>query len=172
VLHLLADGTQGAVAVRGPPQRAVLHGPVRTDIDETDALNRLLLASAAGLCLDAAEALTRWPDDAAPAAVLDVLCWDDDRLGLLTSTAEAQGRPADERPLLPAQASGRWLTPSAAWRWPAPDAGVLTAAFATTAGEVEFLRELPARRRSRLAGLLSRLGRNVTRSGWPTGSSR
>lgn len=134
----------------------------RTDIDETNALNQLLLASAAGLCLDAAEALTRWPDDAAPAAVLDVLCWDDDRLGLLISIAEAQGRPVDERPLLPAQASGRWLTPSAAWRWPVPDAGVLTAAFATTAGDVEFLRELPTRRQARLTGLLSRLGRNVT----------
>ncbi|KUL31465.1 ATP-binding protein [Actinoplanes awajinensis] len=134
----------------------------RTDIDEANALNRLLLVSAAGLCLDAAEALTRWPDDAAPAAVLDVLCWDDDRLGLLTAVAEAQGRPVDERPLLPAQTSGRWLTPSAAWRWPVPDAGVLTGAFATTAGGVEFLREMPTRRQSRLASLLSSLGRNVT----------
>jgi hypothetical protein len=134
----------------------------RTDIDEANALNRLLLTSAAELCLDAAEALTRWPDAAAPAAVLDLLCWDDDRLGLLTSRAEEQGRRLDERPLLPAQAPGRWLTPAAAWRWPVPDTGMLTAAFATAAGDVEFLLELPTRRKSRLGSLLSRLDLNVT----------
>ncbi|MEV5695258.1 ATP-binding protein [Micromonospora globbae] len=134
----------------------------RTDIDETNALNRLLLTSAAELCLDAAEALTSWLDDAAPAAVLDLLCWDDERLGLLTSRAEEQGRPLGERPLLPAQVPGRWLTPAAAWRWPVPDTGMLTAAFATAASGAEFLRELPTRRQARLRSLLSRLGLDVT----------
>jgi hypothetical protein len=74
----------------------------RRDIDEANPLNRLLLDAAAGLCLDAAEALTHWRDDAAPAAVVDLLCWDDDRLPLLAGHAEDRGMPLTGRALMPA----------------------------------------------------------------------
>jgi hypothetical protein len=91
----------------------------RRDIDENNPLNRLLLDAAAALCLDASEALTRWQDDAAPAAVIDLLCWDDERLPLLTGYADGQGAPLTGRMLMPARTPGTWLPPKDAWSWPA-----------------------------------------------------
>jgi hypothetical protein len=127
----------------------------RKDIDDTNPLNRLLLDTAAGLCLDAAGAFTRWQDDASPATVLDLLCWDDDRLPLLAGHAGEHGTPLAERPLLPARTQGRWLTLRQVWRWPAPGTRVLTADLATAACGVEFLRELPPERRRRLDRMLA-----------------
>jgi hypothetical protein len=97
----------------------------------------------AGLCLDAADEFARWPDDSAPGAVLDLSCWNDDRLPLLAGHAEECGTPLAERPLLPARTPGVWLTMLEAKRWPAPDAGVLSPALATNACGVEFLPEDP-----------------------------
>ena len=130
----------------------------RRDIDEANPLNRLLLDAAAGLCLDAAEALTRWRDDAAPAAVIDLLCWDDERLPLLAGHAEDRGMPLAERPLLPARTAGHVAALTEAWSWPVPGTGMLTADLATSACGVEFLRELPPERGRRLAGMMARLG--------------
>ena len=92
----------------------------RRDIDEANPLNRLLLDTAAGLCLDAAEALTHWRDDAAPTAVVDLLCWDDDRLPLLAGHAEDRGMPLTGRALMPARTAGTWLPLKDAWSWPGP----------------------------------------------------
>ncbi len=134
----------------------------RRDIDDTNPLNRLLLDTAAGLCLDAADALTRWQDDSSPGVVLDLLCWDEDRLPLLAGHAEERGAPLAERPLLPTRTQGTWLTLTEARRWPVPDTGVLTADLATTACGVEFLCELPAERGRRLDGVLSWLDFDAT----------
>jgi hypothetical protein len=136
----------------------------RRDIDDANPLNRLLLDEAAGLCLDAASAFTCWQDDCSPALVLDLLCWDDDRLPLLAGCAEEDGTPLAERPLLPARTQGAWLTPMEAWRWPAPETVVLTADRATSACGVEFLCELPVERGRRLDGVLSWLGLNASPS--------
>jgi hypothetical protein len=130
----------------------------RRDIDEANPLNRLLLDAAAGLCLDAAEALTHWRDDAAPTAVVDLLCWDDDRLPLLAGHAEDRGMPLTGRALMPARTLGTWLPLKDAWSWPAPGTGMLTADLATSACGVEFLRELSPGRGRRLAGMMARLG--------------
>ena len=130
----------------------------RRDIDEANPLNRLLLDAAAGLCLDAAEVLTRWQDHAAPAAVIDLLCWDDERLPLLTGYADDHGAPLTGRLLLPARTPGTWLPLKDAWSWPVPGTGMLTADLATSACGVEFLRELPPERSRRLAGMMARLG--------------
>jgi hypothetical protein len=130
----------------------------RRDIDETNPLNRLLLDAAAGLCLDAAEALTRGQDDAAPAAVIDMLCWDDERLPLLTGYADDHGAPLTGRMLMPARTPGTWLPLKDAWSWPAPGTGMLTADLATSACGVEFLRELPPERSRRLTGMMARVG--------------
>jgi hypothetical protein len=127
----------------------------RKDIDETNPLNRLLLDAAAGLCLDAAHTLIRWTDDSAPAAVLDLLCWDDDRLPLLAEQAEEGGTPLAQRPLLPARTPAAWLTMVEARRWPVPEVGVLTPDLATSACGVEFLRELAPERCRRLDAVLA-----------------
>jgi hypothetical protein len=134
----------------------------RRDIDETNPLNRLLLDAAAGLCLDAAEALTRWQDDSAPTAVIDLLCWDDERLPLITGHAEDRGTPLTGRPLMPARTRGTWLPLKDAWRWPTPETGMLTADLATSACGAEFLPELPPERSRRLAGMMARLGIHPT----------
>ena len=130
----------------------------RRDIDEANPLNRLLLDAAAGLCLDAAEVLTRWQDHAAPAAVIDLLCWDDERLPLLTGYADDHGAPLTGRVLMPARTPGTWLPLKDAWSWPVPGTSMLTADLATSACGVEFLRELPPERSRRLAGMMARLG--------------
>jgi len=127
----------------------------RKDIDDTNPLNRLLLDEAAGLCLDAADALTHWPDDSAVGAVLDLVCWNDDRLPLLAGYAEECGAPLADRPLLPARTPGTWLTIREAKRWPAPDAAVLSADLAANACRVEFLRDLPPERGRRIDHVLS-----------------
>jgi hypothetical protein len=134
----------------------------RRDIDDTNPLNRLLLDAAAGLCLDAANAFTHWQDDASQAAVLDLLCWDNERLSLLASHAEARGTSLAERPLLPARTHGTWLTMREAWHWPVPGTDVLTADLATSACGVRFLRELPPARGKRLDDVLSWLHLDAT----------
>lgn len=127
----------------------------RRDIDETNPLNRLLLDTAAGLSLDAADAFTRWHDDFSPSAILDLLCWDGERLQVLASHAAARGAPLAERPLLPARSHGTWLTMTEAWHWPVPETSVLTASLATSACGVQFLPELPPERGRRLDDVLS-----------------
>jgi len=134
----------------------------RRDIDDTNPLNRLLLDATAGLCVDAADAFTRWEDDCSAAVVLDLLCWDDDRLPLIAGHAEEGGTPLAERALLPARTQGTWLPPLEAWRWPVPETGILTADLATSACGVEFLRELPPERDKRLDGVLAWLGLDAT----------
>lgn len=65
----------------------------RADIDTSHPLNSLLLTSAAGLSLDAAQAMAAWPDDAAAAGVLDVISWDPEYISLLVDSAQHTGVP-------------------------------------------------------------------------------
>jgi hypothetical protein len=133
----------------------------RTDIDASHPLNRLLLTAAAGLSLDAAEAMTRWRDDAAAATVLDVVSWDSDHLPLLVEVAERSGVSLSERPLLPTRMPGRWTSMKDVSRWPTADAAVLTADRAHIACDVEFLLDLDPARAQRLEAMMTGLDLNA-----------
>lgn len=132
----------------------------RTDVDDTNPLNHLLLSAAAELCLDAAKALTAW-SECRPESVLDLVCWDSQRVSFLIEQAAAQGVPLGERPLVPARTSGRWISFNEAWRWPHYETEVLTAAYATKVCEVDFLPDFEPSRARRIEHLLAALGLNA-----------
>lgn len=129
----------------------------RTDVENANPLNRLLLSAIAELCLDAAEALTAW-SECQPESVLDLVCWDSQWVSFLIEQAAAQGASLAERPLVPAQTSGRWISFNEAWRWPSSETGALTAASVTKACEVDFLPELEPGRVRRIKDMLAALG--------------
>lgn len=129
----------------------------RTDIDASHPLNRLLLATAAGLSLDAAQAMAAWPDDAAAAGVLDVISWHPDYISLLVDSAHQTDVPFPERPLMPTRTSGRWASMNDVWKWPGSAAEMLTADLAHIACKVEFLPDLEPARERRLQATLDHL---------------
>ncbi|NYD78431.1 sacsin N-terminal ATP-binding-like domain-containing protein [Arthrobacter cupressi] len=136
----------------------------RTDIDDANPLNHLLLSAAAELCVDAAAALTAWPE-CQPESVLDIVCWDSKRVAFLKDQAEAKGEPLIERHFVPARSPRHWISFNEAWRWPSPETSVLTASRATKVCKVDFLPDLEPGRARRLKDLLEALGHSPDPSG-------
>ena len=133
----------------------------RTDIDASHPLNHLLLTTAAGLSLDAAQAMTSWKDDAAAAAVLDVISWDPTHISLLVDVAQQTDFALPDRPLMPTRTPGRWTSMNDVWKWPAPATELLTPDLAHAACKVEFLPDLERDRALRLEATLCHLELNA-----------
>ncbi|MDP8928832.1 MAG: hypothetical protein M3O70_09720 [Actinomycetota bacterium] len=128
----------------------------RTDIDATNPLNRLLLHAAASLCLDAAEALTECGERPAE-CVLDLISWDAERASVLAEVAATRGLALTKCRLMPTRTPGRWTSMEEARRWPELHAGLLTAARASAACQVDFLPMLGRGRAQRLNAMLAAL---------------
>jgi hypothetical protein len=132
----------------------------RLDLDPSHPLNSMLLGACAKLALTAAQTLSSGVETGWERAVADLMSWNADAIHHLAAVRDLDGVQVGDRMLLPTGQPSNPLTSMAdGWRWPLPDAGILTADLANrTAGMSPIWDGLGDARLGRLSETMSALG--------------
>lgn len=132
----------------------------RVDVDLSHPLNSMLLGACAELALTAAQTLASGVESGWEKAVVDLISWKADVVDHLAVIKDPDGVQVGDQKLLPTGQPSNPLTSMAeGWRWPLPEADILTADLAyRAAGMSPICEELGEARLDRLRETMSALG--------------